>query len=465
MTIDKKIVLVGAGSTSFGPAMLTDIALSEVLGGSTIVLHDIDKEKLEIIYDIVMKENEILKNKYNIEWTTNRADAFKGADFIVSSIEVGERFRLWMQDYEIPRKHGSTQILGECGGPGGSLHAMRIIPQIIDIAKDAEKRCPNAFLINFSNPMSRVCLAIKRSVEKLKWIGLCHQIGFMHKNLPRMFYDYFYKKNFDELKFKNKITRLKAIDKRLKMLCSGLNHFGFLIGMTDTETGQDMMPEFHKRAMPYFEKHDDRFEFSNLTFEVYKRFGVFSYAGDNHLGEYLQIGEEFTETQDMIDWINFADSLGNLIYGKVIKTHRKLQKGRYPRKGMLLKTPTGERAVPIIEAILEDRNSYEPAVNIPNDGLVDNLPQDLVLETSITVDKDGVHGVKIGTLPKGIAGLLRIEASVQDVCVEAILKKSKELAITALAIDPNVGSFEMAEKIFDEMISIKEQREFLDYLK
>jgi len=129
--MDKKIVLVGAGPTSFGPAMLTDIALSKVLGGSTLVLHDIDKEKLEIIYEIVLEENKLLNNKYTIEHITNRAEAFKDTDFIVSSIEVGDRFKLWMQDYEIPKKHGSTQILGECGGPGESLHAMRIIPPII----------------------------------------------------------------------------------------------------------------------------------------------------------------------------------------------------------------------------------------------------------------------------------------------------------------------------------------------
>ena len=151
---------------------MTDLAHSEVLGGSTVMLHDIDKEKLEIIYEIVLEENKRLDGKFNFERTTNRADAFKDADFIISSIEVGNRFKLWMQDYEIPRKHGSTQILGECGGPGGSFHAFRIVPPIINIVNDAEKICPDAFFINFSNPMSRVCLSIKRSVSKLKFVGL-----------------------------------------------------------------------------------------------------------------------------------------------------------------------------------------------------------------------------------------------------------------------------------------------------
>ena len=170
--MNKKIVLIGAGSTSFGPPMFNDIYLSDVLEGSTIALHDIDKDKLEMIYELLMVENEIHNNKFVLERTVDRIKALKDADFIVNSIEVGDRMELWRQDYEIPRRHGSTQILGECGGPGGTFHAWRIIPPIVEIVKDAEKICPNAFFINFSNPMSRVCLAIKRSVKRLKFVGL-----------------------------------------------------------------------------------------------------------------------------------------------------------------------------------------------------------------------------------------------------------------------------------------------------
>ncbi len=468
MSHGKKLVLVGAGSASFGPAMLIDIAYSKILEGSTVVLHDVNKEKLEIIFDIVQAENKILGDKFTIEREINRSSAFKDADFIISSIEVGDRCKLWIQDYDIPRKHGVNHVLGECGGPGGSLHAMRIIPPIIDIVNDAEKICPNAFFINFSNPMSRVCLAIKRSVEKLKWIGLCHQIGFMHDYLPKMFDDLFHTGNLDDLEGKEKDNRLKATDRNLKMKCCGLNHFGFLIGLENLKTGKDLMPEFNKRAIDFFEKNEDRFAFSRLTFEVYKRFDWFPYVGDNHLGEYLQFGAEFTKTQDSDDWVYGSGQGSEALNVLLQRYHKKLQKGRYPRKGILQYQGLGgggERAIPIIEAIVEDKNSYEPAVNIPNDGIVDNLPQDLVLETSVTVNKDGVHGVKVGNLPKGIAALLRIEASVQDLCIEAIMNKSKEQAITCLAVDPNVGSFEKAEKIFDEILSIKEQRKYLDYLK
>ncbi len=437
-----RIVLIGAGSTSFGPSMLTDIFLSNILQGSTIVLHDIDKKKLEIIYELIVNENEKLGKNFTIEHTTNRQKALENANFVINSIEVGDRMELWRQDYEIPRKHGSTQILGECGGPGGTFHAFRIIPPIIEIVKDVEKICPNAFFINFSNPMSRVCLAIKRSTKSLEFIGLCHQIGYLNKNLPKMF-----NKKLEDFK----ITAV------------GLNHFGFLIGLVDFKTGKNLMPEFNKKSLNYLNKVKNRFEYSELTFEVYKKFGYFSYACDNHLGEYLQFGEEFTKTQDMIDWIDHTDQGGKAIYDRIMRFHRRFKKGTFKRMRLLPQHSTGERAIPIIEAIITGKKSYESSVNIPNDGFIDNLPQDLIIEGPVWVDGDGVHGIKIGNLPKGIAALLRIEACVQDLCIDAVIKRSCEIALQCLTIDPNVGNAEMAEAIFNELIEV--QKDYLPKFK
>ncbi|MHA1473465.1 MAG: family 4 glycosyl hydrolase [Promethearchaeota archaeon] len=298
-----KIVLIGAGSTSFGPSTLLDLFQSEFLDGSTIVLHDIDKEHLNIIYELTTTENKIHNEKFSIEQTTNRREALKGADFIISSIEVGNRYKLWREDYEIPRKYGSKQILGECGGPGGTFHSFRIIPPIVDIVKDVEDLCPNAFFINFSNPMARVCLAIKRIAPNLKVIGLCHQIEAMMFHLPQIL-----NRNFANLKLKP----------------YGLNHFGFLMGVDEISSGMDLMPKFNKVAPGYFRQHEERFEFSSLTFEIFKRFGYFPYVGDNHLGEYLIFADEFTETQDMVDWIDFTDKGGKRTYKRVMRNHKRL---------------------------------------------------------------------------------------------------------------------------------------------
>jgi alpha-galactosidase len=435
--MDKKIVLIGAGSTSFGPSMFSDLYLSEVLEGSEVVLHDINKTKLDMIYDLLIIENERRNDKFTLKKTLNRHEALRGADFIISSIEVGDRMKLWRQDYNIPRKYGSTQVLGENGGPGGIFHTFRILPHIIEIVKDVEKICPDAFFINFSNPMSRVCLGIKRAVN-IDFIGLCHEIHSLEHHIP--------------------ILLNKSLDK-LKLVVAGLNHFGFLLSLVDVTSGENLLPEFNKKVMIYLSQKEDRFEFSDLTFEVYKRFGYFPHAGDNHMGEYLQFAEEFTKTQDMIDWINHTEHQNQNIFKRALRYHKRLIKNRYPRKGFVSQFPSGERAIPIIEAILTDKNSYENSVNIPNEGIITNLPQDLVVEVPCIVNKEGIKGVKLGSIPKNIAALLRIEATIQDICVEAVLRKSRELAIVALALDVNVGSFKKAELIFEEMTKL--QKEFL----
>ena len=227
----------------------------------------------------------------------------------------------------------------------------------------------------------------------------------------------------------------------IKIQVQGLNHFAFLIGLENLKSGTDMMPEFNKKSMNYFKEHVDRFEFSKLTFELYKRFGHFPYVGDNHLGEYLQFGEEFTETQDMLDWLDFIEKEGEFYYKRYLNYHKRLKRGKFPKKGILYNVPSGERGVPIIEAIINDKNSYETAVNIPNDNIVDNLPQDLVLECSATVNRNGVQGVKVGALPRNIAALLRIEASVQDLCVEAVLTStSRSRQTIAVIMKPPVSN-------------------------
>ncbi|MFX1525883.1 MAG: alpha-glucosidase, partial [Promethearchaeota archaeon] len=150
--MDTKIVLIGAGSATFGPPTFNDLNRSKVLGGSTITLLDIDEEKLQMVYKVVSEDNKKIGNKFNIEATPNREKALKGADFVINSTEHGDRFELRWQDNTIPRKHGTTERMAENGGPGGFFHSARQIPEIIKIAKDVHRICPDALFINYSNP-------------------------------------------------------------------------------------------------------------------------------------------------------------------------------------------------------------------------------------------------------------------------------------------------------------------------
>ena len=333
--------------------------------------------------------------------------------------------------------------MAENGGPGGFFHSARQIPEIIKIAKDVKRICPNAFFINYSNPISRICLALKRAVPNLKIFGLCHQIGLLAPH-----------------------HLSKIIDKKLsdvQIITGGLNHFAFLMGLKNLKTGDDLLPVFNANCQNYFQDKWDRFHYANLTFEVYKRFGWFPYVGDNHICEYLQFGSHYTTAQDLTDWITRMEQANKGGNAQLKRYYKRLKNGKYPKKGMLMRGSSGERAIPIIEAIIEDSNSYEIAVNIPNDGIIGNLPNDLIIECSGSVNKDGIKGVKLGNIPKNIAAILRIEASIQDVCVEAIIQESKDLAIDCIAMDVNCGSFDMAEAIFDEMMEI--QKKYLPHFK
>jgi len=271
--MNKKIVLIGAGSAVFGPSMFSDLYLSKSLDDSTITLCDINESKLKMIYELLSYENEKRGNKFNLEMTTDRKIALKNADFIISSVEVN-RFQLRWQDHNVPVKHGARTLMGECGGPGGFFHSARQIPLVLSIVEDIKNFCPNAFLINFSNPMSRISLAIHRKYPEIKFVGLCHQIEFFNHHLPKMF-----DKPLEDL----------------KMVVAGLNHFGFLIGLEDFKTGENLLPKFDEKCLDYFNGKWDRFQFSDFTFEIYKRFGYFPHPGDNHLCEYIQFADEYVK--------------------------------------------------------------------------------------------------------------------------------------------------------------------------
>ena len=463
MTIDKKITFFGAGSAAFGPVTLNDIYQSKTLEGSTITLIDIDEEKLNRVYDIVCKENEIKGEKFTVEKTQNPKAALKDADVVICSIEHGDRFFHRWLDHRIPHKHGSTEMMAENGGPGGFFHSARQIPTIVDIAKEAYAANPEVFFINYSNPMSRICLAIHRAVPELNFVGLCHQINLLYKDLPYIVDDSFREKIKKEPSLKRMDLHKKSLE-NTKVTVGGFNHFAFVFRLEDLRTGEDLMPKFNGRLMEYYTKDKwDKFHFAELTFEIYKRMGWFPYVGDNHFAEYVQIAKDHTKYEDFDEWIKKMED-GNIgINDKLKRFHRRLEKGRYPRKGMLTDTDTGEKCIEIIEAFIEDSNLYETAVNIPNDGIIKNLPQDLVIECSGIVNKEGVHGVKLGKISVNIAAILRIEASIQDVCVEAITKESKDLAIACIAMDVNCGSFEMADKIYNEMYVL--QKDFLPNFK
>jgi alpha-galactosidase len=316
--------------------------------------------------------------------------------------------------------------MGENGGPGGLFHSLRVIPPILDICEDVNKICPDALFINYSNPMSRICLAIKRKFPSLKFVGLCHEL----------------------LDFKIHFSRILNVPlDNLDMIAAGLNHFGVLLSCKYKDTGKDAYPELRRKAPEYLKSLKGFMCDVDLNRYILEKFGYMPYTTDSHYGEYIAWAWDKGNVQGARDFYNGYKTA-------TLYTGDKIQKLVEKGKGYRLIKPDPERAIPIMEGILTNSNHKEDSVNLPNEGVITNLPEDLVVEVPAIVNKDGLHALKIGEYPKGLAALLRNQASVQDLVVEAVIKESKEIAFQALLLDPTIENATKAEEIFDEMLKI-----------
>lgn len=447
--MEKRIVLIGAGSAQFGYGTIGDILQSKVLEGSHIVLHDINPTALAVVEQNGRAFIDEHKLPFKISATTDRAEAFRGADFLINSIEVGNRFDLWEQDWRIPQQYGIRQVYGENGGPGGLFHSLRIIPPILDICADALRICPDAFVFNYSNPMSRICTTVHRAFPDLKFIGLCHEIGSLPNFLPQI---------------------LGVPYEALEVRAGGLNHFSCVLTAKYKETGADAYPDIRAKAPEFFgsmpslnttfkyfketgqwpEKPED---FAHVEKEywperrvfkvILEKFGLMPITSDSHFGEYIQWAYDVTDHKGILDFYTF---------------YKQFLSSVQPRIELKL----NERVVPIIEGILTDAGYVEEAVNIPNNGLIKNLPDWIAVEVPATVHKDGLHGLSLGDLPHGFAGLLMNQVAVHDMTADAVIHKSKAFALQALMVDPIVNQYEGLDELLDTMIAYQEK--WLGYL-
>ncbi len=446
-----KIVLIGAGSAQFGFDTLGDIFQSRALHGAGVVLHDIDRAALQRVYQTARRFVGEKRLPFSLTATADRAEALRGADFCVISIEVGDRFALWEQDFKVPREFGIRQVYGENGGPGGLFHSLRIIPPILEICQDIRSICPGAQVFNYSNPMSRICTTVLKKYPGLKFTGLCHEVFSLKRHLPLML----------ETPLENLVIR-----------AGGLNHFSVLLDIrykngngnvnvnVNGNEMRDAYPDVRQKALDYFrDVPGDASLLSQLVgsevetrpwaerglFEVMlSKFGVLPITSDSHFGEYLQWAHEVVDHQGIADF-----------YAQYKRYSRQKQPG-------LELSFSEERAVPVMEGILSDSGHEELAVNIKNDKLIDDLPGDLAVEVPAAVSKAGVRGIPLGKLPPGIAGLLQNQVAVHRLTAEAVLKKSKTAALQALLVDPVVQSVRAAEKTLEKILDL--QKPYLGYL-
>jgi alpha-galactosidase len=442
----QKIVLIGAGSANFGLSTLGDLLRSLVFAGCEICLHDINPAALQRVENFGRNFLDTHGLPFVLSATTNRSEALRGATFCINSIEVGNRFELWDQDWMIPLQFGIRQVYGENGGPGGLFHSLRIIPPILEICEDIMRICPDAWVLNFSNPMSRICTTVHRKFPDLKLVGLCHEIASLPVHLPQI---------------------LGTPFSNLRFQAGGLNHFSVLKSISYVDSGRDAYPEVLQKAPAYFENQQDLLGWAiggmppdvQATFEhkawaergvfkiILEKFGYLPITTDSHFGEYIQWAYDSADLQGILDfyrayifWCSQQISEERLIQG------------------------AGEswNVIQLMEGVVTGAAHEELAVNLPNEGLIDNLPADIVVEVPALVDGSGIHGIPLGRFRGGMGGLFLNQYAVHDLTAEAVLARSKSAALQALLVDPVVTSVRAAEQTLQTMIQF--QNRWLGYL-
>jgi len=454
-----KITVIGAGSASFGENTLAAIMRSKKLRGSQIALVDLNAQSLDIVHRLANRLNKEWDAGFIISAHTNHKDALTDSNFVVSAIEVGPREELWKSDYDITLKYGVHQPYAENGGPGGFIHAARNIMPLMEIVRDMEQACPEAWFINFTNPMMRICDAVNR-YSKIKVVGLCHQIyaGYgmvgvaLAKELGIQVPEGLEGMHADVMQHPLQHAVKSQAVPLLDIRAAGTNHFSWIVSIHDKRTGQNLYPLLKQR---FFEL-DEKFE--PLTRRIFHDFGMFPIPGDTHLCEYLPwMSDPITKPWEkfnirLYDWEMMA-GLRDFSLDRL----NEMANGAMSIDGLL--DADSEGALEMIENITYAGNHYHLAANLPNTGQISNLPLGTIVETPVMVDGAGIHPVHVGSLPEPVAELCRRELMTAQLGVDAAVEGNYEKALQCLLLDPAIHDLDSAKLILDDYL--KTYREHL----
>ena len=419
-----KITFMGAGSSVFAKNVLGDSMMTPALAESTIALYDIDADRLNDSKMMLDNLNKNCGNKAKIEaylGVENRKAALKDANYVVNAIQVGGYDPCTITDFEIPKKYGLRQTIADTLGIGGIFRALRTIPVIFDFAKDMEEVCPNAWFLNYTNPMAMLSGAMQRFTG-VKTVGLCHSVQVCTSGLMQglgMEYD-------DTVQWK----------------IAGINHQAWLLDCT--RDGVDLYPEIKRRAAEKnaTEKHKDM-----VRYEYIRRLGYYCTESSEHNAEYnpLFIKSRYPELieQFNIPLDEYPRRCINQIKGW------KEEKESILKDGKVEHTRSSEYASYIMEAMVTG-NPYKIGGNVLNTGLIDNLPADACVEVPCLVDKMGVNPCHVGRLPVQLAAMNMTNINAQLMTIEAARTRKREDIYRAAMLDPHTA----AELSIDDIVKM-----------
>lgn len=426
-----KIVFIGAGSTVFAQNILGDVLSRPEFSDCTISLQDIDGERLSTSRIVAERICEALGlSKVRIEATLDRRESLRGANFVILMMQIGGYRPSTVVDFEIPKKYGLRQTIGDTLGIGGIFRALRTIPELKAICRDMEEICPEALLMNYVNPMAMNCWAIAEIAPEIRTVGLCHSVQHTAHHLAECLGE-----------------DVADID----YVSGGINHVAFFLKYAKRHadgTSEDLYPRLKALAESGDVPDNDR-----VRFDVLKHLGYFVTESSEHFSEYVP----WYIKRDRPDVL---ERLAIPLDEYPARCERRLGEWNSLRAELEGTAPIQVcRSNEYASGIIHSMVTGTPGVvygNVRNNGLVSNLPHDCVVEVPCLVDRNGLQPVAIGRLPRELAAVVSLSVNVQGLTVEAALTGRKHYIQQAAMVDPHTSAELTPDEIaalVDDMIA------------
>jgi alpha-galactosidase len=426
-----KIAFIGAGSLGFTRALARDILTFPLLEDATLALMDIDAERLEFSQKSVQRIAELGDYPAKVEATMDRAEALEGADAVLCTILAGGT-EVWRHDIEIPKQYGVDINIGDTRGPSGVFRALRTIPVMLDIVRDMERYCPDATLLNYTNPMAMLCRAMQRE-SSIRLTGLCHSVQGTAMMLARW---------------------IGAPMEEITYTCAGINHQAWYLKYE--WNGQDAY-SLIREAIHRPEIYNEEI----VRNEMFLHLDYYPSESSGHNSEY---NWWFRKRPDLIErYCTHGTGWNPGVYAYILKEYQELEHTwrDEARQWFAEDTPISlerehEYAAYIINA-LQGGEIFQFNGNVPNTGLITNLPEGVCVEVPVYVDKAGLHSVHVGPLPPQCVALTHLNVMVEEMGVEAALTGNPRLVFQAIAHDPLTAAVlslpeikEMVNEMFEQ---------------
>ncbi len=411
-----KITFIGAGSLEFTSNLVRDILTFPLLEDAQIALMDINSERLEFARQMVVKLIEAGKRPATVSATLDRAEALKGADVVLTTILAGS-LEVWRHDIEIPKKYGVDINVGDTRGPSGIFRFLRTLPPMLEIVRDMEKYCPNAVLLNYTNPMAMLCGALQR-LTAIPVTGLCHSVQGISRRLAGW---------------------IGASYPDVSYVCAGINHQAWYLKYE--VNGQDAYPRIYKAITENQAVYNEE----PVTNEIYLALGYYVTELSGHNSEY---NWWFRKRPDLIEkYCTHATGWNPGEYAINVKKYQKIEHTWKDITRERLATPLtpenitrGQEYASFIINALKGGEAFKFNGNVPNTGILTNLPEGACVEVPVYVDKAGFHPIHVGALPPECALLTQLSSGIEEMAITAAITGDPVMVYRAICHDPLTAS-------------------------